>query len=88
MGADLRRQRIEGGATMLDLAARANISVGALRNLEQGRGATTGTLIRVVRALDRTDWLEGLSPEASVSPIELLREQDRARPRQRARKVK
>ncbi|CAN5581080.1 hypothetical protein BH24ACT5_BH24ACT5_00840 [soil metagenome] len=86
LGKDLRRERIAGGSTMQEVANRANLSVGALRNLEHGRGATVGTLIRVLRALDRTDWLESLASDVDVSPMEMLRQRQRDRARQRVRR--
>lgn len=42
---------------MQEVANRANLSVGALRNLEHGREATVGTLIGELRALTGpTGW--------------------------------
>lgn len=87
LGGDLRRQRIAAGLTMQELADRANVSIGAVRNLEHGRGATTSTLVRVVRALGRTDWLSSLATEVEISPIEMLRQQrSNQRPPQRVRR--
>jgi len=55
-----------------------------VRNLEVGRGSTLRTLVRVVRALGRTDWLEALAPPVTVSPLALLSSKRPAtRPRQR-----
>ena len=73
VGEQLRDTRIAGDLDQARLAALADISVGALSNLERGKGSSLKTLVAVARALDRTDWLESLAPQVSVSPMQLLR---------------
>jgi transcriptional regulator with XRE-family HTH domain len=84
IGAQIRRERLTADIDQESLASRANVSVGALKNLEAGRGVNLKTLIRVVRALDREDWLRSLSPEPTVSPIALARAMDGLREPKRA----
>ena len=75
LGRSVRRLRIRQNRTQRDLADAANISLSALKNLEVGGGSSTRTLILVVRALERSEWLTALvPPEPSVSPMKLLRE--------------
>ncbi len=64
-------------------AEKAGISEKALRNLEGGRGSTVETLLRVLKALDYLQGIDLLAPEASVSPLDLLRQ---AKQPQRARR--
>ena len=79
LGEDMRRLRLRNRLTQTELADRANVSVSAIKNLEGGKGSSLTTLIRVVRALGRTDWLESLlPPEPGVSPMEILRQRRRA----------
>jgi len=78
LGADARRLRIQLRLTQAELANHANISLSSVQNLERGGGSSLSTLIRVVRALGRTDWLGSLAPEEpKVSPIQLLREREK-----------
>lgn len=84
VGSQVREARLLLGATQRELAARADISVSALGKLENGTGSEVRTLIRTVRALGRTDWLESLAPPIAVSPMQMLRDERRTRPRQRA----
>ena len=44
-------------------------------NLENGKGSTLKSMIKVSRALFRQDWLEQLSPQNTISPIALLKYQ-------------
>lgn len=75
LGRGVRHLRIRQNLTQRDLADAANISLSALKNLELGGGSSTRTLILVVRALERSEWLTLLAPpEPSVSPMKLLRE--------------
>lgn len=72
LGASLRAARIAADLDQLGLAALADVSVGALKNLEGGKGSTVRTLVKVVRALDRGEWLQALAPPVTVSPLAVL----------------
>lgn len=43
----------------------------AVRHLESGQGANLTTFIRVVRALDRQDWLGALAPRVTINPLHM-----------------
>lgn len=81
IGNQVRAMRISAGIEQTELAIAAGISIGAVRNLERGRGSTLRTLVRTVHALDRDDWLESLAPQSSVSPLDLVRSVSRPRSR-------
>ena len=81
LGTQVRSLRTSAGLDQQALAGLAGVSLGAVRNLEQAKGSTLRTLIAVTRALGREDWLLGLAPVASISPIDVLR--SRTEPRQR-----
>jgi len=88
-GEQFRQMRIRIGLDQKELASRANVSLGALMNLENGRGSTLKTLIKLLRALDRQDWLKQLAPQVEISPMALLNAQNKKTPRRkvyRARK--
>jgi transcriptional regulator with XRE-family HTH domain len=73
LGTSVRSLRIERRLTQAELAELANISVGALKNLENGRGSTTTTLVRVVHALGQDRWLQALAPSVrAFNPLDLL----------------
>jgi transcriptional regulator with XRE-family HTH domain len=82
VGSQLRTLRLARGWDQAQLAAAAGVSLGAVRNLELGRGSTLKTLSAVVIALGRGEWMLELAPTPTVSPIEILR-QGRQRSRQR-----
>jgi transcriptional regulator with XRE-family HTH domain len=81
LGEKLRALRLSRDLDQAGLAARAGVSLSALRALESGRGSTLHTLVRVARALGREDWFASIAPVATINPLTMLR---RARPRQRA----
>ncbi len=65
----------------------------ALRHLEAGQGAALKTLILIVRALGRLDWLAGIAPQVSINPLHTvrdkpLRERASRRPRKYGKKEK
>lgn len=78
LGSQVRRLRLRQNRTQSELAIAANISLSALKTLELGRGSSVRTLIQVTRALDRSEWLSAFSPpEPSVSPMQMLRAQQK-----------
>jgi transcriptional regulator with XRE-family HTH domain len=83
IGEQLRRLRISCGMDQSQLASAANISVGAVKNLEGGKGSSLKSLIMVLRTLKADEWLSTLSPEAAVSPMQMLRDQKLKEPRSR-----
>jgi transcriptional regulator with XRE-family HTH domain len=86
IGEQVRNSRIARGLDQKRLSELANVSVGAVSGLERGTGSSLKTLIAVVRAVERTDWLDSLAPAVSVSPLQVLRaKQGASRPRRRVR---
>ena len=85
VGDKLRALRLVKDWDQVTLAARAGVSLSALKTLEAGRGSTLRTLVRVVRALGRQDWFDSIAPVATINPLTLTRG---AQQRQRARRRK
>lgn len=81
LGERLKSLRLDRNIDQKTLAERAGISVRALRNLEGGQGSTLRSLVSVLRALGREDWLSTIAPVATINPLMLSRH---AEPRQRA----
>ncbi len=78
LGERLRALRIQRDLTQAELAEAANVSLGALKRLERGRGSTTTTLVRVLRALDQERWLDALGPAPSrFNPLDVLEARNR-----------
>jgi transcriptional regulator with XRE-family HTH domain len=88
LGSRLRALRLLKNLDQNTLSERAGVSLNALKHLESGKGARVHSLIKVLRALERTDWLDTLAPAVSISPMQMLkrgsREPRRARRRARA----
>ena len=86
LGEQFRAMRIRAGVEQAALAERADVSTGAIKNLESGKGSSLKTMIKIVRCLGRTDWLESLAPQVSVSPMQMLAAARRTAPRRRVSK--
>jgi len=91
IGGRIRSLRIGESLTQAEVAETANISLGALKHLESGAGATVRTLVKVLRALGHEDWLDTLEPDThSFNPLDLLTAREReargARPRRATRR--
>ncbi len=83
LGDQLRAIRLRQNIDQQQLAAQAGVALNAVKNLESGKGGTTRSLLKVLRALDREDWLDALAPQVSISPLQAL---TRKPTRQRASK--
>ena len=81
LGESLRSLRLQKNLDQKTLCAQAGLSLTALKNLESGRGASVKTLLRVARALGRSDWILAVAPQVSINPLHMLRTSS---PRQRA----
>lgn len=84
LGKTLRLLRLDRNLEQETVAERAGVSLNSLKRLEAGRGSTTHTLLSVVRALGRGEWLKTIAPVATINPLTMPRS---AKPRQRARKT-
>ena len=81
----LRNLRLRLNLDQRQLAAQAAVALNAVKRLEGGKGATVTSLLKVLRALGRDEWISTLAPQVSVSPLQMLK----AKPvRQRASRVK
>jgi transcriptional regulator with XRE-family HTH domain len=85
LGERLRQLRLLKNISQATLAEQAGVSLNALKHLESGKGARVTSLIKVLRALDRSDWLETLAPVVSISPLQMLKTESRERKRVRRR---
>jgi transcriptional regulator with XRE-family HTH domain len=85
LGQQLRELRLRQNIDQRRLAEQAGVALNVVKNLESGKGATLTSLVKVLRALGRTDWLSTLAPAVSISPMQMLK----AKPvRQRASRGK
>ena len=86
LGAAVRATRMRRNLTQAELAEHANVSLSSVRSLEQGKGSTVTSLVRVARALGRDEWLDAFSPpEPAISPMAVLRQRQLEATRQRRR---
>lgn len=82
-GQQLRDLRLRRNIDQRQLAEQAGVALNAVKNLENGRGATLSSLVKVLRSLGRVDWLGTLAPTVEISPMQMLKAKQ---PRQRASK--
>ncbi|MES2614824.1 MAG: helix-turn-helix domain-containing protein [Bdellovibrionota bacterium] len=85
LGDSLKALRLQKNMSRQSLCALAGVSLNALKHLELGEGATLKTMIRVVRALGRQEWLAGIAPKITINPLHMKRDHQQ---RQRARAKK
>ena len=73
LGKHAREFRIRRGLEQTEVAELAGVSDRTVRSLEQGKGSSVSTLLRVMKALGALDGLNKLFPSAvTVDPLALL----------------
>ena len=91
LGRSLRELRLRQNVDQRQLAERAGVALNAVKRLEGGKGATVASLVKVLRALGREDWIGALAPQVSVSPLQMLKagkpSRQRASPSKEPRRV-
>lgn len=85
VGENIKTLRLQKNLTQQSLAEQAGVSMTALRHLESGQGANLFTLIRIVRALDKQEWLQALAPRVTINPLHMTSSRTRQRARQKKR---
>ena len=91
LGENLKQLRLQKGIHQQVLCEQAGVSISALKHLESGAGATVKTLIRVIRALGREDWINAVAPVVSINPLHMVtskKERKRAPRRTYGKKAK
>lgn len=73
IGRQLRGLRIRRNMNQQLLAGQAGVALNAVKNLESGKGATLASMIKVLRALGKAEWLATLAPLVSISPLQMLK---------------
>ena len=71
LGERVKMERLNRNMTQMDLARRAGTNRIVLTRLENGKGCTLGSFIRILRSLGKIGHLEMFLPEPGVSPIQL-----------------
>lgn len=73
LGRQLRDLRLRQNIDQRQLAEQAGVALNVVKNLEAGKGATVKSLVKVLRALGRVEWLDTLAPAVSISPLQMLK---------------
>lgn len=70
LGQQIRNLRILRNLTQSELAERAGVAMNAVKRLESGQTSTTKSLVKVLKVLNRTEWLDTLAPQVTVNPLQ------------------
>jgi predicted transcriptional regulator len=81
LGQRLAHRRVEMNLTQMALAEQAGIGKRTIEAIEAGTDCQLSTLIRILKILKLTPHLDQLVPEVTLSPIELVKLQDKKRQR-------
>ena len=73
LGRQLRDLRLRQNVDQRQLAEQAGVALNVVKNLEAGKGTTVTSLVKVLRALGRVEWLDSLAPAVSISPLQMLK---------------
>lgn len=85
LGQQLRDMRLRQNIDQQRLSKQAGVALNVVKRLEGGKGTTVSSLIKILRALGRVEWLSTLAPAVSISPLQMLREKPARKRASRAR---
>jgi len=74
LGLQVRDVRLRQNIDQQRLAEQAGVALNVVKRLEGGKGTTVISLIKILRALGRVEWLNTLAPVVSISPLQMLHE--------------
>ena len=86
LGARIARRRLDLEYTQAEVAELAGVGKRTVERIEAGATTQLVTLIRIFRALEMIDRLDGLAPEVRIRPMDLIKL--RGKQRQRAPRKK
>lgn len=88
LGSRIAQRRLELQFTQAMLAEQAGISKRTVERIEAGATAQMSTMIRIFRALELMDRLDGIVSEGGPRPMDLLKLKGAARQRAAGRRKK
>jgi transcriptional regulator with XRE-family HTH domain len=77
----VKQMRINKNISQQQIAEMSGLDRTTISRMETGRAVNILTLVQVLRALDKLDILNVFSTEQVISPIRLLKEEERKRKR-------
>ncbi len=83
LGSNIKSLRLQKNLDRKSLCLQAGVSLNALKNLENGKGSTVMTLIKIMKSLGNEEWVHNLAPKVTIHPLYMVREKPL---RQRARR--
>jgi transcriptional regulator with XRE-family HTH domain len=73
LGERVKKERLNQNMTQSELAHRAGMDRIVLTRLENGKGCTLSSLVRIMRSLGKINHLDLFLPEPGVSPVQLAK---------------
>lgn len=71
LGRQIRNLRMLRNMDQRTLAEQAGVALNVVKRLESGKTSTTKSLIKVLRVLNRAEWVETLAPTITVNPLQM-----------------
>jgi len=81
LGRRLRQVRLARNVSQEALAKEAGLARHTLQRIEEGHSSSTTNLVKLLRALDLLEELDGLVPEAVDRPVDRMRRRSERRQR-------
>jgi len=78
---NIKKMRINKNISQQEVADIAGLDRTTISRMESGRAVTLLTLVQVLRALDKFDILDAFEVQSFLSPIKLLKEEEKKRKR-------
>jgi transcriptional regulator with XRE-family HTH domain len=81
LGSRIRDKRLSSNISQQGLAVKAGVSLKVVQNIEYGKTATITGFLRLMRALNALEHIDGFLPKAGFRPSEIYRLEGKRRSR-------
>ncbi len=85
LGQQIHTLRILRNIDQQALSEQAGVALNVIKRIESGKTSTTKSLIKILRVLNRVEWLETLAPKVTVNPLQMTPQKS---PRQKVFKTR
>lgn len=87
LGSRIKSYRLRRNLTQEQVSKAAALSLNSIKSIESGKGKLS-TIIAVLRELSILEALDSFIPEATISPLQLAKQQGTKRQRASGRRIK
>lgn len=77
IGKRIKKERLKRNMTQLELGRKTGLSRVSISKIESGKGSSLSSILEILRMLNLLHFLDNLFPSSELSPLEILKIQNK-----------